>query len=259
MKKVLFFDAGNTNTKIALADEKGVGEGYVLPTRPANTADDWGLKITSILEREGVSPLEISSVAVSSVVPPLDPLLARMSRRYFGCDARFAGRDLPLDIENGYARPEEVGADVLVTALAAKRRCGERSMVVVDFGTATTLACVQDGVFLGGLICPGLLSSAASLHSGTAKLPPVRLELESDKLVWGRSTAQCLSQGLVHGFACMVEGLVVRLAEPLGEKPHVVATGGLAEVVARVCPTIREVRPDLLMEGLWEAVFRPTM
>lgn len=255
MQQTLFFDAGNTNTKIALADENGVGQGYVLPTRPANTSDDWGLKVCSILEREGVAPQDIASVAVSSVVPPLDPLLARMSRRFFGCEARFAGADLPLSVENRYARPEEVGADVLVTALGALRRCARPRMVVVDFGTATTLACVQEGAFMGGLICPGLLSSAGALHSGTAKLPPVRLELESDELTWGRSTAQCLSQGLVHGFACMVEGLVGRLARPLGGEPYVVATGGLAEAVARVCPAIDEIRPDLLMEGLWEAVF----
>ena len=203
MGTILLFDAGNTNTKIGLADESGLGESYTLPTRPANTDDDWGLKIQAIMDREGVDPGSIEACVISSVVPPLDPLITRMARRFLGCDAIFAGRDLKIDLDNEYARPEQVGADILVGCLSARLTYDAENIVVIDFGTATTLACVMGTAFKGGLICPGVLSSRAALSTGTAKLPKVGLEIKSDTLSWGKSTEECLNQGLVFGFASM--------------------------------------------------------
>jgi type III pantothenate kinase len=254
MGNVLLFDAGNTNTKICLADDQGLGQSYTLPTRPANTADDWGIKIEAILAREDVTPDSIEACVITSVVPPLDPLITRMSRRYLGCEPIFAGRDLPIDLENEYVRPEKVGTDVLVGCLSARLTYDAENLIVVDFGTATTLACVKGNAFKGGLICPGILSSTAALSSGTAKLPMVDLEIKSETLVWGQSTEECLNQGLVFGFASMVDGLVEKLSHQMDD-PFVVATGGLAKTVARVSTSINEIRPDLLMEGLWMAYF----
>ena len=254
MGNVLLFDAGNTNTKICLADDQGLGESYTLPTRPANTADDWGLKIESILQREEVSPNEIEACVISSVVPPLDPLITRMAARFFDCQAIFAGRDLPLDIDNEYAHPEQVGADILVGCYSARMTYEEQNLIVIDFGTATTLACVAGTAFKGGLICPGVLSSAGALAGGTAKLPKVDLEITSDVLTWGQSTAECLNQGLVFGFASMIDGLVAKLSAQL-ENPFVVATGGLSQNIAQISEAIDELRPDLVMEGLWMAYY----
>ena len=254
MSTILLFDAGNTNTKICLADDQGLGEAYTLPTRPANTADDWGLKIESILQREGVDPKEIESCVISSVVPPLDPLIIRMADRFLGCEAVFVPRDLPLDLENEYARPEQVGADILAGCFSARMTYDETNLIVIDFGTATTLACVEGNAFKGGLICPGVLSSAAALAGGTAKLPKVDLAVKSETLVWGVSTEECLNQGFVFGFASMVDGLVERLSRRL-ENPFVVATGGLSRTVAQVSNSIDELRPDLVMEGLWMAYY----
>jgi type III pantothenate kinase len=255
MSTALLIDAGNTNTKLCIADEFGLKSSYTLPTRPRNTADDWGFKLIEILRREALNPEDVEMCAVSSVVPPLDPLLSEMSKRFLNVRARFVPRDLPLAIENRYARPEQVGADVLVTALAARRLREERCIIVVDYGTATTLACIVDDAFMGGLICPGVLSSMRSLHEGTAKLPSVELEVASDELSWGRTTSECLNQGLVFGFAEMTSGLCRKLGKQMDDTPYVMATGGLAPGIARVCPEIREVRPDLLMEGLWMACF----
>lgn len=255
MAYALLIDAGNTNTKFCLADENGLKASYTLPTRPRNTADDWGIKILEVIRLEGVSPDEVEGCVISSVVPPLDPLLAGMSKRFLGVKARFVPRDLPLGIENRYARPEQVGADVLVTAYGARRLREERCMIVVDYGTATTLACIVDDAFMGGLICPGVLSSMRSLNEGTAKLPAVELEVSSDELSWGRTTSECLNQGLIFGFAEMTGGLCRKLAKQMDADPYVIATGGLAPGIARVCPEIHEVRPDLLMEGLWLACF----
>ncbi|WP_147819833.1 type III pantothenate kinase [Salidesulfovibrio onnuriiensis] len=257
MNTVLLFDVGNTNTKICLADRHGLGESYTLPTRPANTADDWGLKVERILERENVNPQDVEACVVSSVVPPLDPLLGRMARRFLECEALFVPGDMELPIENEYAQPSQVGADILVTAYAAREIYDYKNLIIVDFGTATTLACVVENAFKGGLICPGVLSSASALAGGTAKLPPVDLKLPYEDFRWGRSTSQCLNQGLVYGFADMVDGLCHRLADQMDDdSPFVVATGGLAADIAKHCPAIGEVRPDLLMEGLWYGYFK---
>jgi len=122
--------------------------------------------------------------------------------------------------------------------------------VSVDFGTATTFDVVRGSSYLGGLICPGVLSSARALAQDTAKLPQIDLEPSSLKLTIGRSTVESLNQGLLFGFASMVEGILDRLEDHLGEPVTVVATGGFAAQLARVCPAIANVRPELLLEGL---------
>ncbi len=254
MGTILLFDAGNTNTKICLADDQGLGESYTLPTRPANTNDDWGLKIEAILHREGVTPNEVEACVISSVVPPLDPLITRMARRFLDCEALFAGRDLKIELDNEYARPEQVGADILVGCLSARLTYDVDNLIVIDFGTATTLACVQGTAFKGGLICPGVLSSASALAGGTAKLPKVDLTVKSETLTWGKSTEECLNQGLVFGFASMIDGLVGKLSSQM-DNPFVVATGGLARTIAEVSTSVDELRPDLVMEGLWMAYY----
>ena len=254
MGKILLFDAGNTNTKVCLADDQGLNESYTLPTRPANTADDWGLKIESILLREEIEPTDIEACVISSVVPPLDPLITRMATRFLECESVFAGRDLTIDLDNEYARPEQVGADILVGCYSARMTYDEKNLIVIDFGTATTCACVQGTAFKGGLICPGVLSSASALAGGTAKLPKVDLAVKSGTLTWGTSTDECLNQGFIFGFASMIDGLVNKLSAQL-KNPFVVATGGLAPTIAQISETIDELRPDLVMEGLWMAYF----
>ena len=280
MDTVLLLDVGNTNVKIGLAQPgRGQLKTYALPTAPAGnlgTADSWGLKLLEICHVEGVDPGEVVDIVASSVVPPMNPVLTRAAARFFGMPGqsiRFVPDDIPLAIENCYARPQEVGSDRLVTAYGARAGCAAHTLIVVDFGTATTFDCVQGHAYLGGLICPGVLSSARALASGTAKLPHITLELEQEPdqiknqaggqagdqanacggLHIGRSTTQSLNQGILFGFAAMVEGLTARLATTLGVGPgdaHVMATGGFAKTIARLCPAIDEVREDLLMDGL---------
>jgi len=254
MGNILLFDAGNTNTKICLANDEGLGESYTLPTRPANTGDDWGLKIEAILSREGVNPRDIEACIISSVVPPLDPLISSMARRFLDCEAVFAGRDMKIDLDNEYARPEQVGADILVGCLSARLTYDAENLIVIDFGTATTLACVMGHAFKGGLICPGVLSSTSALSSSTANLPKVDLTLTNETLTWGQTTEECLNQGLVFGFASMIDGLVDKLSVQM-DNPFVVATGGLSANIAQVADSINELRPDLVMEGLWMAYY----
>lgn len=262
MDTVILLDVGNTNVKVGLARPgQGLAACYALPTSPADTPDAWGLRLLDICRVENVSPGEVTGFAAASVVPPMNPVLSRAAARFFDRPLRFAPGDIPIPMENRYARPAEVGADRLMTAFAARACCDAPALVVVDFGTATTFDCVLGEAFVGGLICPGVLSSARALATGTAKLPHITLEIgpkpPGGGLEIGRSTSRSLNVGLIHGFASMVEGLAGKLAATLlpgsEDLVRVVATGGLAARIAAVCPAIHEVREDLLMEGLWRA------
>ncbi|THB66709.1 MAG: type III pantothenate kinase [Desulfovibrio sp.] len=255
---ILLFDVGNTTIKIALAE---AGESakpftcYRLPTTQVDTADSLGLKLLEMVRHAGRDPQDVTACVACSVAPFANPILTSACKRYFSCAIRFAPEDIPVPLDNRYERPQEVGADRLVTAYAATQLYPGPVHIVVDFGTATTFDCVTGNDYLGGLICPGVLSSAKALASQTAKLPQVRLDPEEgqEELIIGRSTAQSLNQGLLFGFAAMVDGLVDRLSGQLakpGEAVHVTATGGFSEKMGRVCERIDKVCPNLLPQGL---------
>lgn len=250
LPRLLLVDAGNTNVKFGICAHNGPIASYALPTANLSTADALGLAAVSLCRHADADPRDIDVLLVSSVVPRLDPLIARAGERYFSARARFAGRDLPVPLENRYARPEEVGADRLVTAHGARLALSSEKAVSIDFGTATTFDCVAEGAYLGGLICPGVLSSAGALAGTTAKLPQADLAVEGDELDIGTSTRASLNHGLVFGFAAMVEGLAARLRARLGSDTPVIATGGFAETIAAHTDAVDAVEPDLLFIGL---------
>lgn len=247
---ILLFDVGNTNTKIGFSSRDQIGPSFVLPTDPGGTSDSWGLKLLEICRVAGFSHDDVCGGAVSSVVPPMNPILKSAVERYFPCDLRFVPDSIPLALNNKYERPWEVGADRLVTAFAGRMISDHEKLIVVDFGTATTFDCVAGDDYLGGLICPGVLSSTKALASGTAKLPHISLEIESQTIRPGKSTADSLNQGLIFGFAAMVEGLRERLGNTLGGDVQLIATGGFASRIAEVCRAIDRVEPTLLLDGL---------
>ncbi|WP_428561961.1 MAG: type III pantothenate kinase [Solidesulfovibrio sp. DCME] len=247
----LLIDVGNTNSKFGLAERTGLGPSFALPTDRAATPDSLGLAIVSALSFHGVKPADIEAAIASSVVPPLSPVLSAAVSRYLGVRLRFVPTDIPVPLKNLYGRPHEVGADRLVTSFAGRMLVDAESLVVIDFGTATNFDCVRGDAFLGGLICPGMLTSLSGLVAKTAKLPHVALDPPSDgALSIGRSTGECINQGFVFGFADMVQGVTSRLIAHLGGEVRVLATGGFAEKLAPICPALRDVRPDLLLEGL---------
>ena len=246
----LLIDVGNTNIKFGLAERSGLGPSFALPTDRAATPDSLGLTLLTALSVHGVSPADVEAAVASSVVPPLNPILTHAVSRYIGTRLRFVAQDIPVPLKNLYGRPHEVGADRLVTAYAGRLAVDAPSVIVVDFGTATNFDCVQGDAFLGGLICPGMLTSLSGLVSKTAKLPHVALDPGDGALSIGRSTTDCINQGFVFGFADMVSGVTARLKVHLGGEVHVIATGGFAEKLAPICPAIRDVRPELLLEGL---------
>ncbi|MCG8532494.1 MAG: type III pantothenate kinase [Desulfovibrionales bacterium] len=248
---VLLFDIGNTNIKIGITQRELLATTYVLPTDPHQTCDSIGFRILDILSHLGLGIDAIDACVGSSVVPDMNPIVRAAVKRYVKQPLLLAPEDISIPLENHYERPEQVGADRLVGAYAARKLYPEaRSIVSVDFGTATTFDCVQDNAYLGGLICPGVKSAASALASNTAKLPQISLEVQSNMPVFGRSTSTSINHGFIFGFASMTEGLCKRLADTLEGPMQVVATGGFAKDIARVTPCFDHVRPDLLMEGL---------
>ncbi len=253
MPHILLFDIGNTNTKIGVVRGGEIIGAYSLPTHAEATADAWGLRIMQILGLHGLRAGEIKAWIVASVVPPVSMLLRKAGERFCGCPVRFVPEDLPLPLENRYGRPNEVGADRLVGAFAARRLYAAASLIIIDFGTATTFDCVSNNAYLGGLICPGLHSAVAALATKTAKLPSISLDQIPDAPTIGQSTSESLRHGVVFGFAAMVDGLCSRLKAQLPGPVEVTATGGPAATLLPVCASIDHYCPDLLLQGLLRA------
>ncbi len=254
---ILLFDVGNTNVKLCLADENGLGRTYSLPSTNRETSDSLGLKIAGICAREGMAESAVQAWVLSSVVPPLNGLLRAACKDFFSCPALFVPGDIVLPLENHYARPQEVGADRLLGSFAARMLFDDPTLIVVDFGTATTFDCVQGNAYLGGLICPGVLSSVTALGTQTAKLPQISLEFDTADLDIGTSTRQSLNHGVLFGFASMLEGLTARLKKRLADPDAcVIATGGFAPHLAAITSCIDKLAPDLLMQGLLAAYFQ---
>ncbi|MGE4291194.1 MAG: type III pantothenate kinase [Desulfovibrio sp.] len=250
---VLLADLGNTTVKFRVAGLRGL-LGARTHVVASHAPEAWLAAAKSALADAGCAAGESGRLVAASVVPRREKDLREVARS-LGLRCLLVPRELPLNIENRYARPEEVGADRLTVAFAARRTCDAERIIVLDFGTATTFDCVRGGAYLGGLICPGVRSSIRSFTEDTAQLPRPSLEVDPTGLRIGVSTMDSLNQGVVYGFAAMVEGLVARLETPLGGPARVLATGGYAEIIAPVCPAIHEIRADLVLEGLRLAAF----
>jgi len=246
---LLAVDVGNTNTVIGAYEGRRLVEHFRLQTQPHRTADEWGLLCHQALGHYGVDPSRIEAVAVSSVVPPMQHALERMSSRYFGCKPLFVGPGVKTGMPILYDNPREVGADRIVNAVAAYERW-PGALIVVDFGTATTFDVVTArGEYLGGAITPGVSISVEALSRNASKLP--RVDLDRPDRAIGRNTISSMQSGIVFGYAALVDGLCARLTRELGgPAPTVVATGGLAPLLAGVSDAIAHVDEFLTLEGL---------
>lgn len=247
---ILVFDVGNTETTIGLFEGEELRHHWRLTTDVERTADELAVLIFTLFQAEGLRVADVTGSAVGSVVPPLTGPLTEACARLFGApalevDAR-AGLPITLDVDE----PLTVGADRLINTLAASRLYG-RDTIVVDLGTATTYDCITaDGVFLGGVIQPGVRTSAETLFRRTSKLPAT--ELVPPQRVIGRRTEECIRAGVMLGAAESIDGLVRRIKRewPTGATPLVVATGGLAETLKPLCAEFDRVEPFLTLQGL---------
>ena len=251
---LLAIDVGNTNIVIGvfrMADWEII-HSWRLTTLRERTADELGILVLSLCERARVTPDKISGIVMASVVPPLTGTTMAMVQNYFG--------RWPLNVEPSvnsgmpilYDAPTDVGADRVVNAIAAYEDYGkaeQRPVIVVDFGTATTFDAISaKGEYLGGVICPGPQISADALFQRAARLP--RVDVRRPDRVIGRTTVGSMQSGLFWGYVDMVEGLARRMRAELGGNPAVVATGGLAALVAPETPAVEHVDTDLTLRGL---------
>jgi type III pantothenate kinase len=244
---LLAVDVGNTQTHLGAFDGERLVEHWRYQTRSGSTGDELAEKIAGLLGLSGMSLADLSSVCVSSVVPPLGVHYERMTERYLEADCLTiepgVKTGMPIRIDN----PLEVGADRLVNSIAAYERFGS-ACVVVDFGTGINIDAISaEGDYLGGAIGPGLEISLTALVERAARIG--RIDLEEPETAIGRSSRAAIQSGFVFGFAGMIDGVVRRIEDELGSA-DVLATGGLARTVVPFTETIEEVDEMLTLKGL---------
>ncbi len=252
---LLAIDIGNSNVVWGVYEGQTLKGHWRLATDASKTVDEYGILFASILEQAGIGTDRITDAILSSVVPTLTATFDQMVETYFKRTPLIVSADLETGLTLAYSNPSEIGSDRLVNATAAYARY-KTCLIIVDFGTATTFCAISArGEYLGGAIAPGLSIAAEALFTRTAKLPKV--DLARPKTVIGKDTSGSMQSGLIFGYAGLVDELVTRMQGELGQKATVIATGGLASLIAPESRTIQEVRPFLTLEGL-ELLYRRT-
>ncbi len=245
---LLVIDVGNTNIVLGVFKGEELLDHWRVSTNRLRTTDEYGVLIRNLFYLNGVDAEEIKAIIISSVVPPVMPTLERMCQRYFGLVPLVIGPGVKTGMDIKYDNPREVGADRIVNAVGAYAKYGG-PVIIIDFGTATTFCAVdKKGNYLGGSICPGIGISTDALVQRTAKLP--RIEIRRTERVICRNTVESMQAGVYYGFVGQIDGIVSRMRKELGCNAKVVATGGLAVVIAPASRSIDVVEPMLTLEGL---------
>ncbi len=245
---ILVVDIGNTNIVIGLYSGKNLINHWRLSTNRSATVDEYGVMIHNLFAMAEVSHKEIDDVVISSVVPPLMNTMEALCKQYLHKIPLIVGPGLKTGLNIRYENPREVGADRIVNAIAAIELYGP-PLIVVDFGTATTFDYIDaKGQYLGGAIAPGIGISTEALYQRAAKLP--RIELVKPASTVGRNTVSSMQAGIIFGFAGQVDGIVGRMREEFHSDAKVIATGGLADLIAAESKTIELVNSLLTLQGL---------
>jgi type III pantothenate kinase len=245
---LLVFDIGNTNIVLGTYEGENLLQHWRISTDRQKTGDEYGMLINNLFNYAGMNITEVTAIIISSVVPPLVVPIVRMCQRYFGVEPLLVGPGIKTGICIKYENPREVGADRIVNAVAAYHKYGG-PLIIVDFGTATTFCVIaENGDYLGGAIAPGIGISTEALFQRAAKLP--RIELVKPRTVICRNTVTSMQSGIIYGFTGQVDEIVRRMKEELDHDAQVVATGGLANLIAQESHTINVVEHFLTLEGL---------
>ena len=245
---LLVIDLGNTNTSLGVYEGSELVAHWRLTTARNRTVDEYGVHARNLFALAGLDFKAINAIAIASVVPPLNYTLKQMAEVYFHLTPLFVDHTTEIGLRILYEPASDVGADRLVDAVAAIHKYGA-PCIIVDFGTATTFnAITQDGNYLGGVITPGIMISADALFERTAKLP--RVDIKRPVKVIGSSTIAAMQSGLYHGFVGLVDGVLRKMIDELGGSPRVIATGGLAPLIATGSALIELVDDTLTLEGL---------
>jgi type III pantothenate kinase len=245
---LLTIDIGNTNITLGLYQGEEAGPRWRLATNHERMPDEYALQFLGLLSHAGFAPGNLKGISLASVVPPLTGKIIEACRRYLLHDPFVVDAGVKTGVRVRYEDPRAVGADRIVDAVAVQRMYGGPACVV-DFGTGTTFDAIStEGDYLGGAIAPGIGIAAEALFLRTAKLP--RVDLQRPPSVIGRNTVHSMQSGLFFGYVSLVEGMVARFRKELGPTMKVIATGGLAEVVAEETQIIDIIAPWLTLDGL---------
>ena len=246
---LLVMDVGNTNTVLGVYESARLVAHWRLTTVRDRTVDEYGIQARTLLSLAGIEVSAIQHIIIASVVPPLNSVLEAMARSYFKLRPLFVEPGVKTGMPILYENPQEVGADRIVNGVAAYERF-KSAVIVVDFGTATTFDAISaKGEYLGGAIAPGLTISAEALFERAARLP--RVDIRRPPKVIGRNTTHSLQAGLFHGYIALVQGILDRMRQEMGEQVRTIGTGGLVLALeADLRTVLDDLDPNLTLEGL---------
>jgi type III pantothenate kinase len=245
---LLVFDIGNSNIVVGVFSNEKLCADWRLATDRQKTTDEYGILIQNLFYFKNIPMDQVQAAIISSVVPPLTSCFEQAIQKYFNINPLVVGPGIKTGLSIKYENPREVGADRVVNAVAGIKLYGP-PLIIVDFGTATTFCAISEqGDWLGGAIAPGLGISSEALFQHTAKLPHV--EITKPRNAIGKNTVNSIQSGLYFGYIGLVESLITRIKFEMGCNPTVIATGGLAELIAGESKLIDKVNPDLTLAGL---------
>lgn len=245
---LLAVDIGNTNIVLGVFDKGRLIAHWRVATKTSKTEDEYGILVRDLFEKFGIDYNSIDGMIISSVVPPVQPLFEEMGKKYFGTRPMVVGPGIKTGMPILYDNPKEVGADRIVNAVAAYQEV-KGAVMIIDFGTATTFDYVTPkGEYAGGAIFPGLVISLDALSFRTAKLP--RVELSKPPMIIAKNTVESIQAGVYFGYLSMVEGMIKRIKAEVKTNPKVIATGGLASVLAEDIAGVDGVDEFLTLKGL---------
>ncbi len=246
---LLVIDVGNTNTVMGVYSGNRLVKNWRIRTEKDTTEDEFNILATNLFAGSSINTGSIGKTVISCVVPPMVTILDSFCRKYLGHEPCWVDAGSVTQMPILYHNPEEVGADRIVNAIAAFQKY-KTSLIVIDFGTATTFDSISArGEYLGGAISPGIMISSEALFKKASKLPRVEIFVPPTQVI-GKDTTSSIKAGIIFGYAGLVDGIVQRMKIEMASNPKVIATGGMASLLNNVSETIESVEPDLTLEGL---------
>ena len=247
---ILVLDAGNSNIVLGVYDNDYLAFHWRMGTDRHKTEDEYAIQVNAFFAHAGISFEQINGIIISSVVPPIMFALEEMCNKYFHVKPIIVGPGVKTGLNIKYENPREVGADRIVNAIAAIQEYGGQPLIIVDFGTANTYCYINEkGEYMGGAIAPGISISTEALYTKASKLP--RIEIARPSAIVGKNTVSAMQSGILYGFIGQVEGIVSRMKAQSKQEPLVIATGGMASLIANETTIIDIVEPFLTLKGLY--------